>query len=230
MSTMEIANSLPMWVACGIPVVLVIVQAVLFAVRAYQAGGKVGLTEKQMKTAIRSSAITSIGPSLVILSGMLTLLISVGAPMAWMRLSLIGSVMFEAIMAGIGAQQVGVTLGADPMTNQALAMAVWTMTICSIGWVIFATFSANRMDKIESKLAGGDEGKLMAITSSAVIGGFSAMCGQHLVSLNKNSLACVLGGVLMFMMIKISEKVPALKEWNLTIAIMLAMLITAVLP
>lgn len=223
---MEIANSIPMWIACGIAVCLVILQAVLFGVKAYKAGPEVGLTKQQMNSALKSSAITSIGPSIVILSGMLSLLVTVGGPMAWMRLSMIGSVMFEAIAAGIGTNVVGVELGTDTLTNEALGMAVWTMVLCSIGWVIFATFSANRMDKIQTKLSGGDAKKLIAISTAAVIGVFSAMSAQHLVKLNKYSLSCILGAVIMFIMIKISEKVPKLKEWNLTISILAAMIIT----
>ena len=107
MDALQIANSLPMWIACGLAVGLVVVQAAVFAKNAWSAGKKMGITEKQMKSAVKSSAITSIGPSIVILSGMLSLLISVGGPMAWMRLSLIGSVMFESIAAGIGTSSVG---------------------------------------------------------------------------------------------------------------------------
>lgn len=93
MDAMKIANSIPiLWIACGISI-LVIAQALIFAKKSYSAGKKIGLTEKQMKNAIQSSAITSIGPSIVILSGMLSLLITVGGPMASLRLSLIGSVM-----------------------------------------------------------------------------------------------------------------------------------------
>lgn len=241
MSALDIANSLPMWIACGIAVAVVVIQAVLFAVKAYKAGSKVGLTEKQMKKAIKSSAITSIGPSIVILSGMLSLLITVGGPVAWMRLSMIGSVMFESIAAGIGTNVVGVQLGADTLTNEALGMAVWTMVLCSIGWVIFATFSANRMDKIQNKLGGGDTKKLIAISTAAVIGVFSAMCAQHLVKVvqfdagaimgvgyHKNAMACLLGGLFMGIMMQVSKKVPALKEWNLTISILAAMIIAAI--
>ena len=94
MEALKIANSLPMWIACGLAVLLIIVQAVIFLKNSYDTGKKIGISEEQMKKAIKSSAITSIGPSIVILSGMLSLLITVGAPMAWMRLSLIGSVMF----------------------------------------------------------------------------------------------------------------------------------------
>lgn len=227
MDALTIANSAVMWFACGIPVALVVVQACFFAKNAYSAGEKVGLTKKQMRGAMRSAAITSIGPSVVVLSGMLALLITVGAPVGWMRLSLIGSVMFESIAAGIGTNTVGVNLGTDPMTAEALCMAVWTMVLCSIGWVIFASFSAGRMDKIQHKISGGDIAKLVSISTGAVIGVFCAMSSQHLIRMNKNSIACILGGVFMLIMMNVSANRPRLREWNLTISILAAMIITA---
>ena len=54
---MKIANSIPMWIACGTAVILVIVQAVIFAKSSYKAGEKIGLTKKQMRGAIRLSLI-----------------------------------------------------------------------------------------------------------------------------------------------------------------------------
>ncbi len=229
MDALTIANSAVMWFACAIPVALVVVQACVFAKNAYSSGEKVGLTKSQMRGAMRSAAITSIGPSVVVLSGMLALLITVGAPVGWMRLSLIGSVMFESIAAGIGTNTVGVTLGTDPMTAEALCMAVWTMVLCSIGWVIFASFSADRMDKIQQKISGGDIAKLVSISTGAVIGVFCATSSQHLVRMNKNSVACVLGGVFMLIMTKVSANRPRLREWNLTISILAAMIITALI-
>ena len=44
MDAMKIANSIPMWIACGIPVILVIAQALIFAKKSYSAGKKIGLT------------------------------------------------------------------------------------------------------------------------------------------------------------------------------------------
>ncbi len=64
-----------------------------------------GLGEDKMKKAMKSSAITSIGPSIVVLSGMLSLLVTVGGPVGWMRLAMIGSVMFESIAARLVLQQ-----------------------------------------------------------------------------------------------------------------------------
>ena len=231
MEALQIANSLPMWLACGSAVALVIIQALVFVKKAINAAPDVGVTKEQVNKAIKSSALTSIGPSIVVLSGMLSLLVSVGGPMGWMRLSVIGSVMFESIAAGIGTGSVGVQLGVDELTPLALTMAVWTMFIGSVGWVIFSTFAADKMDKIQAKLAGSNPAGLAIISTAAIIGVFAAMCSQKLVVLNKNALATVLGGVLMFVMMQLTknEKYAKLREWNLTIAILVAMIITAVI-
>ena len=149
MDALQIANSLPMWIACGVAVILVIAQALIFIKKAIDAAPEVGVTKEQVNKAIKSSALTSIGPSIVVLSGMLSLLVTVGGPMGWMRLSFIGSVMFESIAAGIGTGSVGVQLGVDELTPLALTMAVWTMILGSVGWIIFSTFAADKMDKIQ---------------------------------------------------------------------------------
>jgi hypothetical protein len=247
MDIMAIANSPAMWIACAIPVCFVVLQAVLFLREARKAGKEMGITEVQMKSAMKSSAVTSIGPSIVVLSGMLSLLVTVGAPMGWMRLSMIGSVMFESIAAGLGTSAVGVTLGTDPMTAEALGMAIWTMILCSIGWVIFATFSANKMDKIEAKVAKGNTATMTMIASCAIIGVFSAMCASHLIKPVyqmalatdpavvagswKNCLACVLGAIIMYVLNTVAAKkeIGWLREWALTITIIVAMIITAVI-
>lgn len=230
MEALKIANSLPMWLACGVAVVLVIVQALIFIKKAMDAAPEVGLTKEQVNKAVKSSALTSIGPSIVVLSGMLSLLVTVGGPMAWMRLSFIGSVMFESIAAGIGTSSVGVQLGVDELTPIALTMAVWTMILGSVGWIVFSTFAADKMEKIQAKVAGSNPAGLTIISSAAIIGVFAAMCSQKLVALNKSSLATVLGAAIMFVMMQLTkgEKFAKLREWNLTIAILLAMVITAI--
>ena len=239
MDAMQIANSIPMWIACAIPVGLIIFQAILFLNKSRQACADIGYPDEKVKQAMKSAAITSIGPSLVILSGMLSLLITVGGPVGWMRLSLIGSVMFESLAAGMGTQQVGVTLGTDPMTPTALAMAVWTMVLCSIGWVIFATFSASRMEKVQHKITGGNTKRMALISGAALIGCFASFVASHLVKFNKevgsfyfakSAVAAILGALIMFIMMKVSAKNKKLAEWNLFIAMVGAMILTAILP
>ena len=73
MNAMQIANSTPMWIAAALPVLLIIAQAVLFLKNARKAAKEIGIPEEKIGKAVKSAAITSIGPSIVILSGMLSL-------------------------------------------------------------------------------------------------------------------------------------------------------------
>lgn len=229
MKVMEIANSAPMWIACGAAVGLVIVQAFIFGKNAYKAGKKIGLSEEQMRRAMRSSMIASVGPSLVILSGLLSLMVTVGGPMAWMRLSFIGSVMFESMAAAFGAGAAGVQIGADEMTKAALGTAIWTMILGSIGWTLFATFSADKMEKVQKKIVGDNTVLLAAISSSAFIGAASSLSAQHFVKLNKYSIACGLGAIIMLLLLMAAKKknLKWLNDWAFTISIFAGMIITA---
>ncbi len=230
MDYLKIANSMPMWIAAGGAVALIVVMAIVFALKSYKTGKEIGITDEQMKGAIKSASITSIGPSIVILSTMLTLLITVGGPVAWMRLSFIGAVMFESMAAGFGTQAVGVELGSAAMNGEALAAAVWTMVLGSIGWIIWGTFVGNKMDKVQNIVAKGDTRILGVISGSAVLGTFAAMGGSHVVKMNMNSIACLVGGVTMFIVLTLANKTGKtwLKEWALTFAILIGMLSTLV--
>ena len=230
MDYLQIANSMPMWIAAGGAVTLIVVMAIVFATKSYKTGKEMGLTDEQMKGAIKSASITSIGPSIVILSTMLTLLITVGGPVAWMRLSFIGAVMFESMAAGFGTQAVGVDLVSAGMNGEALAAAVWTMVLGSIGWIIWGTFVGNKMDKVQNIVAKGDTRILGVISGSAVLGTFAAMGGSHVVKMNLNSIACLVGAVTMFVVLTLANKTGKtwLKEWALTFAILIGMLSTLV--
>ena len=113
---LKVANNPIMWISVLPGVLLVIVQAIVLSRRAIVSGRKMGITERQFKSAIRSSALASIGPSLIIVTGMIALLSSMGGPIAWMRLAYIGAVNFELSAADRAASAVGCTLGTSNMT------------------------------------------------------------------------------------------------------------------
>ena len=231
MDYMEIANSLPMWLAAGAAVALALFQAILFAKKSFSAGKTMGLTEKQMKGAMRSSLISSVGPSIVILTGLLALLVSVGGPMAWMRLSYIGSIMFELMAVGFGTEAVGVQLGVDPMTEMAFANAVWTMILGSIGWIIFSVLTADKMGKVQDKVVKGNKALLAIISTAAILGAFAALVSPHLLGMNRNSIAALSGGGIMLVLSLIMKRKPEinwLKEWALAIALFGGMIVAVV--
>ena len=231
MDYLQIANSFPMWVAAGLAIALVLFQAIIFAKKSYGTGKEIGLTEVQMKSAMKSSFITSLGPSVVILTGLLSLLVTVGGPMAWMRLSFIGSVMFEMMAAGFGTEAVGVKMGIDPMTELAFANAVWTMILGSTGWIVFAVLTADKMEKVQVKFSKGDKGLLAIISVAAMLGSFGSLVSGHLLAMNNNTIAAVAGGMIMLVLSPLAEKkqIKWLKEWALTFALFGGMLIAAIL-
>lgn len=231
MDYLQIANSAPMWIASGLAIGLVLFQAYIFAKKSYNTGKAIGLSDTQMKSALKGSMITSIGPSLVILTGLLSLLVTVGGPMAWMRLSFIGSVMFELMAVGFGAEAVGVNLGTDSMTQLAFANAVWTMILGSIGWIIFATLTADKMDRVQDRFLKGDKALLKIIPVAAMLGSFGSLVSGHLVALNKNTIAAITGGLIMAIVVPLAEKdkLKWLKEWGLAIALFGGMIVAAIL-
>lgn len=229
---MKIANSVPMWIACGLAVGLALFQSILFAVRSYRAGKNMGLSNTQMNSAMKSSLITSIGPSFVILSGLLSLLVTIGGPMAWMRLSFIGSVMFEMMAVGFGTEAVGVTIGVDAMTEVAFANAVWVMALGSIGWIIVATLSANKMGAVQKKISKGDPTVMKVISTAALLGSFGSLVMPHLMRLNKNTVAAVAGALIMLVLSPLADKkkIKWLKEWALFFALFGGMIVGALSP
>ena len=229
---LQMANSIWLWLAAGAAVTVVLVQAFIFGKKSYSTGLEIGLTREQMNDAIKSSVITAIGPSVVVLSAMIALLVSIGGPMSWMRLSFIGSAMFEMMAASFGTQAVGVTMGSDPMTDVAFANAVWTMTLGSIGWIVFATLSADKMEKVQQKFSGSDTALMGVIATAAVLAAFGANSATHLIALNKNTVSCVAGGVIMLILSPLadSKDIKWLKEWALFFALMGGMLVAVVWP
>ena len=97
---LELANSPLMWLAAAVAVGVVVVQSVVFFRKSLKAAKELEISKEQVNMAIKSSAIASIGPAIVILVTMISLIVSMGAPVSWMRLSFIGSVNYEALESG----------------------------------------------------------------------------------------------------------------------------------
>lgn len=226
MEYLEIANGFPMWIAAGSAVVLVLVEAVIFVRKSIKDGKRMGLKNEQIKTAIKSSAFSSIGPSLVILAGMISLLVTIGAPISWMRLSFIGSVMFELMAAGFGTEAVGVKLGSADMTGIAYANAVWTMVLGGAGWILFSALFTDKLENLRDKVAGGSQKLIPIISSAAMLGAFAYMASDNILSFDRSTIALITGAVVMLVVMHLADKkdIGWLKEWGLAISMFSGML------
>ncbi|MGB9867463.1 MAG: DUF5058 family protein [Bacillota bacterium] len=230
MEYLRIANSGIMWLSSAVVVAIVVVQSFLFARKSLQAAESVGLSGQQIRSALRSSVISSLGPSVAVAVGAVPLIVAMGAPIAWMRLSIIGSVTYELMAAGFGAKAAGATLGGEGMNAVAFANGVWTMTLGCMGWLLFTAFFTHKMDGFRNALAGGRKALIPIISAAAMLGAFAYLDADRILRWDKGTVACIAGFVIMFVLVTIARKrnIQWLKEWALTISMFGGMLITSI--
>ena len=204
---LKTANSLFMWISCIPAVALVFFQAYIFMKRAWKTGPQMGVTKEQMKEAAKSSLVASIGPSIVIVTGMVSLLASVGGPLAWMRLAFIGSVMYELPAADRAATAAG----------------------CQLGWILVSALFTDKMEVIRDKVTGGSMDAIVALTAGGGMGGFGYMVAQRFLPFkidNANMWAALVGFIVMWginVYMKKNPKAKWAKQFGMIMAMFLGM-------
>lgn len=228
MNFMEIANSNIFWGITIIAIITVVIQSTLFLKKSYKAGKEMGIPEETMKLAFKTGLISAIGPSVVIVVGMISLLVTVGGPTSLMRLAYIGNVVFELMSVGFAADAFGVTR--DSITPEVFATALWCMSIGCVGWILFTVLFTDKMDKVRNKMAGGNSRLIPVISSAAMLGAYGYFNAGYIISMDANTVAISVG---FFTMIGIiiayrKTKVKFLNEWGLTMAMFAGMLSTVI--
>lgn len=116
MDYLTIANSPVFWGLCGITVLISLAQALLFMRQAKKAAVEVNLEKGLANKAFKIGLISAIGPACGVFIVMVGLMASIGGPMAWLRLSIIGAAATELSAASMGAQAAGVEFGGQGYT------------------------------------------------------------------------------------------------------------------
>ena len=130
MNVLDKLSSLPLYLISGIIIAFVIALSVFFMVRAYRAGIAIGMDKTKLKRAITSSITFSILPSVSILLGVIALSGTLGIPLPWLRLSVVGALHYETSVADIAAKSVGLSgLNASEMTEKAFTTIALLMTV-----------------------------------------------------------------------------------------------------
>ncbi len=123
MSTIDLLNSWPLYLICGSIILFVMVMSVFFMLRAWKAGIAIGMDRTKLRNTVISSCTFTLLPSISILLGVIALSGSLGVPLPWLRLSVIGALHYETQVADIAAKAVGLTgLNATEMTPEAFTI------------------------------------------------------------------------------------------------------------
>ena len=179
-------NSLPMFLIAGVVVAFIAALCVVFLARSWRAGVAMGMDKARLRRAITSSATFTLLPSVSILLGVIALSGSLGIPLPWIRLSVIGALHYEGNVADIAARAAGMSggLGSEELTAPVFLTIALVMTAGILAGCFLCIFCLKAyMKKVRSaaqKEKGGKKGFGDYMFTAMFVGLVSAYIGSYL--------------------------------------------------
>lgn len=129
-----VANSPLLYVLIAVGLTLVVIFAVISAMKASKRCQELGISKETINNVIKGSITSAIVPSMAILLGFITLSVSLGAAWPWWRLSVIGSLSYETMATQYTADGMGIALS-EVLSSDATVFAA-IMIVMTIGIMI----------------------------------------------------------------------------------------------
>lgn len=153
-------NNPLLYLISGAIILFIAIYSLIFLIRAYKAGIKIGMDKAKLKKTITSSATFTFLPSISILLGVIALSGSLGLPLPWLRLSVVGALHYETSVADIAARSIGLANGlADKITNEAFVTIALLMSVGIIWGVVcmllFGKMYCKKLQTNPKKKSGG---------------------------------------------------------------------------
>ena len=146
---MDFKYSTALYLIAGAVILFVLAQSVFFLVKAYKQGRALGLDKSKLRNAITSSALFTIPSALSILATIIALVPALGPVIPWVRLSVIGNLMYETTAAEAAMEAFGHEGGmAVPVTDpEVYAGVAWVMTLGICFSLVVLPFLAKPLHK-----------------------------------------------------------------------------------
>ncbi len=131
----------------GIVIAVVLAQSVYFLVKSVRRAKKIGMDSTKVRKTIVTAAIFTIAPAVSIVIAVISLSQSLGIALPWLRLSVVGSLSYEAIAASNAASGMGMKLSdlVGNMTPSAYVTIIIVMTVSIMVGVWLVPLLAKRI-------------------------------------------------------------------------------------
>ena len=145
-------NSAPFYGIVAGVLGFITIMCFVFLIKSYRAGIRIGMDKKVLKKAVMSSATFTLLPSISILLGVVALSGTLGVPLSWLRLSVIGALQYELNVAEMAAQSLGMSgLRLEEMNMQAFVTIALVMTVGILGGIFCCIFFGKKyLNKLKS--------------------------------------------------------------------------------
>ena len=167
-----------LYLLAGILIVAVLTQSVYFLVKALRRSKQLGMDQAKLKKTIRTAAVFTIAPAVSIVISVITLSKSLGIPLPWLRLSVVGSLSYEAIAASNAVSAMGLELGKiNSLSAQQYVNITLVMTISILVGIWFVPLISKKLLSGMSNLGSRDAKWAEIFQNAMFIGMISAFVG-----------------------------------------------------
>lgn len=182
-------NAGPFYLIVACVLTFITIMCLVFLIKSYRAGIKIGMDPKVLKKTITASATFTLLPSISILLGVIALSGTLGVPFSWLRLSVIGALQYELNVAEIAAQSVGLSgLNLNELDMSAFVTIALVMTFGILGGVFCCIFFLKKyLNKLQAKpkaepVEGEETQKKPGFGAHATTAMFVGLCAAYIGS------------------------------------------------
>ena len=155
MSYQEVSESSLLYVLVIVSLLIIAAICVYYLLLCMRKAKEMGISKQKVNEIIKSTAIFSIVPSIAIAIGLVTLVIVIGIPYAWFRLSVIGSVSYELMASKMALSALKLDLAnADA---DAFGLIMWVMCVPITSTVLANIFVCKPMHLGTMRVGSGDK-------------------------------------------------------------------------
>lgn len=155
MSYQEVSESSLLYVLVIVSLLIIAAICVYYLLLCMRKAKEMGISKQKVNEIIKSTAIFSIVPSIAIAIGLVTLVIVIGIPYAWFRLSVIGSVSYELMASNMALSALKLDLAnADA---DAFGLIMWVMCVPITSTVLANIFVCKPMHLGTMRVGSGDK-------------------------------------------------------------------------
>ena len=143
------SNSPMLYLIAGAVILFVLGQSLFFLIKSWKHGKELGIDSKKLKNAVTSSALFTVPSALSVLATVIALAPALGLVIPWVRLSVIGNLMYETTAAEAAMEALGHEGGmAVPVTDpEVYAGVAWVMTLGICFSLVILPFVAKPLHK-----------------------------------------------------------------------------------
>lgn len=140
---LKTANSWWMYLLGASVVIFILAGSIFFIFRAYKTGKELNMDKKILNRTIINSALFTIIPSISILIGVIALSGTLGVPLPWIRLTVIGALHYEGAAAEAAYNDLNILM----MNNQTFVTIAFVMTLGILSGPLYCLFGFKAYDK-----------------------------------------------------------------------------------